>query len=174
MVKKGNDYEQLPKIELLLITPFELVDKGTNHNYLMKEREKGSIYSEKMQIRTFEIKKPKTEEQKKLCELLTTEDLEVVRKYKKDKKLGGIAKMIESFNFNEEEYIKEFMAEIAYLDQKSLIKTAQAEGMEEGIEEGKRDEKRNIAKKLLKKGIDRNTIIEITGLSNQQLNSFSD
>ena len=48
-------------------------------------------------------------------------------------------------------------------------KEGRKEGREKGIEEGKLEERIEIAKRLLKKGINVEDIVEITGLSKEQI-----
>jgi predicted transposase/invertase (TIGR01784 family) len=62
---------------------------------------------------------------------------------------------------------------MAYRDIKNSIDTAKREGKEEGLAEGMKKgmEKRNleIARKMLANGMDAATVMEITGLSESQL-----
>ena len=62
---------------------------------------------------------------------------------------------------------------MAYRDIKNSIDTAKREGKEEGLAEGmeKGLEKRSleIARKMLANGMDATTVMEITGLSESQL-----
>ena len=48
----------------------------------------------------------------------------------------------------------------------------QKEGHAEGLEEGIKEEKLNIAKNMLAKGLDTNFIVEVTGLSEEEINSI--
>lgn len=50
-----------------------------------------------------------------------------------------------------------------------LLKEGMEKGIEKGIEKGKLDEKRDIAKKLMAKGLDMNTIIQITELDEEEV-----
>ena len=73
----------------------------------------------------------------------------------------------------EERYISFEASKMAYRDIKNLIDTAKREGKEEGLAEGmeKGMNKRNleIARKMLANGMDAATVMEITGLSESQL-----
>ena len=64
-------------------------------------------------------------------------------------------------------------SKMAYRDIKNSIDTAKREGKEEGLAEGMKKgmEKRNleIARKMLANGMDAATVMEITGLSESQL-----
>ena len=73
----------------------------------------------------------------------------------------------------EERYISFEASKMAYRDIKNSIDTAKREGKEEGLAEGMKKgmEKRNleIARKMLANGMDAATVMEITGLSESQL-----
>ena len=81
----------------------------------------------------------------------------------------------------EERYISFEASKMAYRDIKNSIDTAKREGKEEGLAEGmekglaegmeKGMNKRNleIARKMLANGMDAATVMEITGLSESQL-----
>ena len=73
----------------------------------------------------------------------------------------------------EERYISFEASKMAYRDIKNSIDTAKREGKEEGLAEGMKKgmEKRSleIARKMLANGMDTATVMEITGLSESQL-----
>ena len=73
----------------------------------------------------------------------------------------------------EERYINFEASKMAYRDIKNSIDTAKREGKEEGLAEGmeKGMNKRSleIARKMLANGMDAATVMEITGLSESQL-----
>ncbi|WP_195838484.1 hypothetical protein [Segatella copri] len=73
----------------------------------------------------------------------------------------------------EERYISFEASKMAYRDIKNSIDTAKREGKEEGLAEGmeKGMNKRNleIARKMLANGMDAATVMEITELSESQL-----
>ena len=73
----------------------------------------------------------------------------------------------------EERYISFEASKRAYRDIKNSIDTAKREGKEEGLAEGmeKGMNKRSleIARKMLANGMDAATVMEITGLSESQL-----
>ena len=73
----------------------------------------------------------------------------------------------------EERYISFEASKMAYRDIKNSIDTAKREGKEEGLAEGmeKGLEKRSleIARKMLANGMDAAMVMEITGLSESQL-----
>ena len=86
----------------------------------------------------------------------------------------------------EERYISFEASKMAYRDIKNSIDTAKREGKEEGLAEGmekglaegmkKGMEKRSleIARKMLAKGMDAEMVMEITGLSESQLQQLKE
>ena len=50
------------------------------------------------------------------------------------------------------------------LDRIAENEYARKRGLEQGLEQGREDEKKAIAQKLLDKGIDRETILDVTGI----------
>ena len=85
----------------------------------------------------------------------------------------------------EERYISFEASKMAYRDIKNFVDTAKREGIAEGMEKGMeigmekgREEGRaegmnlrslEIARKMLAKGMDENTIMEITGLTQEEI-----
>ena len=57
-------------------------------------------------------------------------------------------------------------------DYRNIIDTAAEDGRAEGFAEGLAEGKVLIAKAMIAKGMDRNTISEITGLSDEELESL--
>ena len=73
----------------------------------------------------------------------------------------------------EERYISFEASKMAYRDIKNSIDTAKREGKEEGLakgmEKGMNKRSLEIARKMLANGMDAATVMEITGLSESQL-----
>ena len=93
----------------------------------------------------------------------------------------GIMKQVDFSNFTPQEQREYEASKMAYRDIKNSIDTAKREGKEEGLAEGmekglaegmeKGMNKRSleIARKMLANGMDAATVMEITGLSESQL-----
>ena len=60
-------------------------------------------------------------------------------------------------------------AELERMDQEELIYEAKRDGKAEGIKEGKKEEQLEIAKKMLEKGINLETIVELTDLTIEEI-----
>ncbi|MEE0993887.1 MAG: hypothetical protein UH541_03115 [Prevotella sp.] len=66
--------------------------------------------------------------------------------------------------------LREYEAcKIAYRDINNSVDTAKREGIAEGMEKGMEKKSLEIANKMLTKGMDKATVMEITGLSAQMI-----
>jgi len=90
-----------------------------------------------------------------------------------DKVFDRLFEEAEIAKFTPQEQREYEASKMAYRDIKNSIDTAKREGKEEGLAEGMKKgmEKRNleIARKMLANGMDAATVMEITGLSESQL-----
>ena len=59
------------------------------------------------------------------------------------------------------------------MDTKSQLRTAEEKGLKKGLEEGIKSGKKEIAKKMLQKNIALETIIEITGLTEEEIEKIN-
>ena len=94
----------------------------------------------------------------------------------------GIMKQVDFPNFTPQEQREYEASKMAYRDIKNSIDTAKREGKEEGLAEGMEkglaegmergmtQRSLEIARKMLANGMDTATVMEITGLSEEQLN----
>ncbi len=62
--------------------------------------------------------------------------------------------------------------EMAIVDEKLKLEFAYENGEKSGIEKGQKENSKEIAKNLLNKGIDINTIIEVTKLSKEEIENL--
>ena len=66
------------------------------------------------------------------------------------------------------------LREKAIRDEHAAISLATKRGLEQGIEQGRKQDKLEIAKKLLEKKMNIEDIKEITGLTEEEINSIKD
>ena len=82
-------------------------------------------------------------------------------------------KQVDFPNFTPQEQREYEASKMAYRDIKNSIDTAKREGKEEGLaegmEKGMNQRSFEIAKKMLAKGMDAATVMEITGLSAEEI-----
>ena len=83
-------------------------------------------------------------------------------------------KQVDFPNFTPQEQREYEASKMAYCDIKNSIDTAKREGKEEGLaegmEKGMTQRSLEIARKMLANGMDTAMVMEITGLSEEQLN----
>ena len=99
---------------------------------------------------------------------------------KENKKIEKVVKDLDEMSADENERLEAYKRKLAVWDYNVSIAEAtergKSEGIEEGkiegIKEGKIEEKVAIAKKLKRKGMDTKTIIEVTGLSKEKIESL--
>ncbi|MBG9811185.1 hypothetical protein ABD68_05985 [Bacillus endophyticus] len=60
----------------------------------------------------------------------------------------------------------------ALLDEKSALKRAESRGKEKGREEGRMETIKNMALGMIHKGIDTETISDLTGLTQEEINNL--
>ncbi|MED4074490.1 hypothetical protein P4602_25015, partial [Priestia endophytica] len=58
------------------------------------------------------------------------------------------------------------------LDEKSALKRAESRGKEKGREEGRMETIKNMALGMIHKGIDNETISDLTGLTQEEINNL--
>ncbi|MDO5306057.1 MAG: hypothetical protein Q4E87_10830 [bacterium] len=62
-----------------------------------------------------------------------------------------------------------YLRETAEIDRKFAMTAAREQGREEGRSEGRAEEKIDVAKKMLEKNMDISLIIEVTGLTKEEI-----
>ena len=181
-------YSSLKKTIAILITDFEipgLEEVGYLTNWkLIETKERKVILTDYMEVDIIEIPKIyklKDEERKdKLLEwiyFLENPNSEKVKKIMEEN--ANIKEAKEKLEEISNDEIMQRLAdwrEAAEHDEASVRSMAYNEGMEKGIEKGKSDgiAQRNfeIAKKMKEKKMDINTIVELTGLTIEQVESI--
>ena len=81
-------------------------------------------------------------------------------------RLSNFASMDE---MSQREYLARYMWEV---DQRSQLRSARNEGLAEGLAEGHAEGLRETARRMLSKGIDIETISELTTLSSDEIRSL--
>lgn len=196
-ILKGEEYSETSKIIQINFTYHLSDDKKACRIYKVQDDE-GKIFVNNLEIYEFNMdaylklwynnNKKGIEDNKYI--IMMGLDLEELKKLsKKDEIVGEYMEEIEKVNKNPE--FIEFMSaeEDARKIRNSQINEARRaglakglkqgiekgikQGIKQGIEQGKTEETKMIAKKMLEKGIDKKEIIEITGLSKEELELLS-
>lgn len=191
-LKKGAKYKNLKKTIQILILDFELEELDCFKNAhaehrIVDTRDPKVIIFKNLEIHIIELPKimkyPEETEKglKRWMEFLINPESEVVKMgAKEDKRLGDAIERLEYISGDDELRRIAELREKFILDEESerdaLREEAREEGLEEGIEEGLKEgqkkEKKEIAKKLLKLEFPIEQIMEITELTEEEINKL--
>lgn len=168
-LKKGQEYKELEKTIVILIANFAI--KGledlkyhTEWKIMDKETQK-VILTDKFELRIIELPKIKEEEQEELIDwLLFLENPQSERVKTKMEENEELKEAVEKLEGMSED---DYMQRIADLREKAILdyNSGMGNALRKGIKKGKLE----TAKKMLEKGMDIDTIIEVTGLSKDEI-----
>lgn len=192
LVKEGDDYKNIIKRKIIQINfdDFKLFDERIIVKFRMVDEERGIIRSDYVKNTEVEIyhvnlqnvrnlyytKDSLSKFEKELLLMTLKNEKELTKISKGDKEMESVAKKISKISLDEELqgiYDKEEQEEFI----KNRIKYhATLEGFEQGekkgIEQGRVEEKIEIAKNMLKNNMNDEIIIELTGLSKEELSKL--
>ena len=183
---KNEDYLQIPKAIGIWILNYDIFNSGPFHEIARLKRDyENIVLTDKVEIHYIQLPKFK-----KKCKRISN---------KLEEWLSFIScKNLEEISMIENEYVKKAEEELEYLSgdaaerrlaelrEKAIRDEAAAmagatrrgiehgikQGMKRGLKQGREVEKIQIAKKMLEKHIDINTIIEVTGLTKEEIESL--
>ena len=169
-IDKGQNYEIIKPSIAILITNFKLKQLLNINKYhtkwnLREETYTDIILTKNMEMHILEI--PKIKEMQ-----IAVDELALWLKFIQNPSNKEVEKIMEK---NENKYLKQAMEELAYLssdpDFKRLVEAREGflKDQEAFLEKGKKEQAQEIAKKLLKTKLSIEEIIEITGLSKEEL-----
>ena len=193
-LKSGEDYIDIPNSISIWITNYNVFKEGPFHERARLKRDYENILlTDSLELHYIQLPKFKEKCKKissKLEEWLTfiiNENMEAIKMCKNE----NVKKAEEEFEYltgDEETKRLAYLREKAIRDEMAAMAKARREGMEEGEKIGKNlgekigekiGEKRGkkskaleIAKKMLVKGIDTESIIEITGLTKEEIENL--
>ncbi len=201
-IKKNQDYDELKRTIAILIADFEIkglkqVEYITKWKIIEKKNRK-LILTDKLEIVIIELKKIKGKERVEgqlldwLFFLDSPNSERVKEKMKENKELKEASEKLQTMS--KEEYMERmaWFREKAILDYNSGMSSALRRGRQEGRKEGRQQgrqegrkegetlgiakgekkAKLETAKKMIKKGINIETILEITGLAKEEIMSI--
>ena len=179
-IKSGEDYKILQKAIVILITDFKLenleeLDYHSRWKIMEDKQGKKIILTQKLEIDIIELPKiiGKEKEQDNLLDWLyfleNPKSERVTEKMKENENLKEAVKKLD--NLSEDEKMQRIadLRQKAIMDEKAIYEKGLEVGIEKGIMEGSRKEKIEIAKKMLELKIDKETIAEATGLTEQEI-----
>lgn len=168
-LKKGQEYKELEKTIVILIANFaikglEELKYHTEWKIMDKETQK-VILTDKFELRIIELPKVREEEQEELIDwLLFLENPQSERVKTKMEENEELKEAVEKLEGMSED---DYMQRIADLREKAILdyNSGMGNALRKGIKKGKLE----TAKKMLEKGMDIDTIIEVTGLSKEEI-----
>ena len=179
-IKSGEDYKILQKAIVILITDFKIenleeLDYHSRWKIMEDKQGKKIILTQKLEIDIIELPKiiGKEKEQDNLLDWLyfleNPKSERVTEKMKENENLKEAVKKLD--NLSEDEKMQRIadLRQKAIMDEKAIYEKGLEVGIEKGIMEGSQKEKIEIAKKMLKLKIDKETIAEATGLTEQEI-----
>lgn len=184
-IKSGEDYKILQKAIVILITDFKLenleeLDYHSRWKIMEDKQGKKIILTQKLEIDIIELPKiiGKEKEQDNLLDWLyfleNPKSERVTEKMKENENLKEAVKKLD--NLSEDEKMQRIadLRQKAIMDEKAIYEKGLEVGIEKGIMEGSQKEKIEIAKKMLELKIDKETIAEATGLTEQEIEKILD
>ena len=200
-IKLGEDYKILQKAIVILITDFKIedleeLDYHSRWKIMEDKQGKKIILTQKLEIDIIELPKiiGKEKEQDNLLDWLyfleNPKSERVTKKMKENENLKEAVKKLD--NLSEDEKMQRIadLRQKAIMDEKAIyekglevgiekgmkegIQRGIEKGIEKGIMEGSQKEKIEIAKKMLELKIDKETIAEATGLTEQEIEKILD
>ena len=179
-IKSGEDYKILQKAIVILITDFKIenleeLDYHSRWKIMEDKQGKKIILTQKLEIDIIELPKiiGKEKEQDNLLDWLyfleNPKSERVTEKMKENENLKEAVKKLD--NLSEDEKMQRIadLRQKAIMDEKAIYEKGLEVGIEKGIMEGSQKEKIEIAKKMLDLKIDKETIAEATGLTEQEI-----
>ena len=179
-IKSGEDYKILQKAIVILITDFKIenleeLDYHSRWKIMEDKQGKKIILTQKLEIDIIELPKiiGKEKEQDNLLDWLyfleNPKSERVTEKMKENENLKEAVKKLD--NLSEDERMQRIadLRQKAIMDEKAIYEKGLEVGIEKDIMEGSQKEKIEIAKKMLELKIDKETIAEATGLTEQEI-----
>ena len=176
-IKAGDDYKSLQKSIVILFSDYNLENLKEVPEYLTKwkireENHQGLILTDKLELYIIELQKVKDNSLKINKELNSW--LQFINNPKavsdmENEEIKKAKKILEEISKDEKEQWLTELREKYILDQKAVESYGFDKGLEQGLEQGISKEKNEIAKKLKEKGMTTEEIMEITGLTKEEI-----
>ena len=178
-ISKKEDYKELKRTIVVLIANFEfdfLEGLGVHSRWKIIEEERRKIVlTEDLEFNIIEVPKMYKEKQardEKLIEWLkfleNPESKEVQGYMKKNENIKEAREKLDKMSKDEKVRRMAELRQKALMDEREAEHTGYSNGVEDGIQQGYR----KIAKKMKDKGKNISEIIEITGLSEEEINKL--
>ena len=173
-IRKGGEYQELPKTIVILISNFRIKELGIEDYYTkwqIMEATRKIVLTEKLELCIIELPNiiGKEEKNDKLLDWLYF--LENPKSERVEKNMGENKELKRAVNELNKISEDEKMQRIAELREKAILdeKAIYARGLEVGEEKGREERNIEIAKELLKEGLSIEKICKITGLTEEEI-----
>lgn len=179
--KKGEDYSVAQRTICILITCFEMkqlkdIEKFHTKWNIREEEYTQVILTDKLEFHIINLKKlekmRKNNEEYGLvnwCKFIYSPNTLEERIMEENKSIEMAKKVLEKISRDEKERDLAYRRERAIRDQNASI----ASGYNKGKEEGKAEKQKEIVVKMLSKNISINDIIEITGITQEEIEKIN-
>ena len=184
-LKKNKDYKDLKRTIIILIANFKIMhinDLPFHTRWkIIEEKDRKIVLTEDFELNIIELPKINrlfhlTQKEKKLKEWLyfleNPESKEVSSYMKNNDSIKEAKNKLEEMSQDEKVRRLAELREKAILDEKEAEYTGYCNGVEDGIKQGIEQKQKDVAKKLKNKGTDIDFIIEITGLSKEDIENL--
>jgi predicted transposase/invertase (TIGR01784 family) len=179
-VGTGDDYENIKRVISIIITDFTFVtENGIYHNrYTLRDPETGSEFTDLIEVNTLELPKlPPSEDGTELWHWMkflsaeNKEELDMIAE-KNTQVKNAVVRLMELSNDERTRLLHESLQKKEW-DNRARERLARkeglAEGMAEGVAKGLAEGVANVAKNLLKLNRPIEEIMEVTGLSFEEV-----
>mgnify|MGYP005778986359 CR=1 FL=1 len=184
-LKKSKDYNDLKRTIIILIANFKIkhINDLPFHSRwkIIEEKDRKIVLTEDFELNIIELPKINglfrlTQKEKKLQEWLyfleNPESKEVASYMKSNDSIKEAKNKLEEMSQDAKVRRIAELREKAILDEKEAEYTGYCNGLEDGIKQGIEQNQKDVAKKLKNKGTDIDFIIEITGLSKEDIENL--
>lgn len=179
-IKTGDDYSKLEKTIVILIADFNIkgleeVEYHSTWKIIEINGGKKLILTDKFELDIIELSKIKGRENEKdqlldwLVFLENPESERVARKMKENENLKEAVEKLDRISEDEKMQRIIELREKAIRDEHAIYAKGVDDGIEKGVEKGAKEKQVEIAKKLLKRKINILDIVEITGLTEVEI-----
>lgn len=185
-IKKGDDYEKLERSIIVLFTDYELdvlksIEKYVTQWNIREKEYSQTVLTNVLEIYIIEIKKCKNKREKELDKWIQFLENPEGMKMGENKSVDKAKKILEEISKDERERYLAELREKYIMDQKAIadagfdkglekgIKKGIEQGIEQGMQQGKKNKAVEIARKLKKMKMSIDEIINITGLSKEEI-----
>ena len=181
--KRGNEYEELPKVISILVADFPMIkEDGIAHHCFRFYDEANNIrFQDSMQIDILEIPKVQEKDQSKLAGWLrffaAREEEAFIMLAQNNDTMAEAWGVIKRLSADESARMIAEAREKALMDFNSAIGSARRKGLQEGrqegklegLQEGRQEGKLEVARNLLLEKLPVETVIKLTGLSHEEV-----